>query len=64
MDCTSDRIFGLQVIKNQEVILSVIGVYMPYHNSTRDQTDLFIDTTDQIQCILDKYGSNASFMVT
>ena len=55
--CESDRVIGLQILSKHNVVLTFIGVNMPYDNSSVDQTNLYLDTLDQIQCIMDTTDS-------
>ena len=49
----SDRIHGIQIISNHKVILTVYGVYKPYENHSKEQLELYIDTLDKLQSMLD-----------
>ena len=53
MNISSDRVLGLQVIRNHHVLLNIIGVYLPCHDSTTDTMDLYLQTLDLVQSILD-----------
>ena len=48
IDCSSDRICGVEVIVNHKVALNVIGVYLPYENNTREQLELYLETTCRV----------------
>ena len=63
IECDSDRLYGIQVFKNQEMVMSVIGVYLPYEDGTKDQTELYINTLDQLQNTLDNCGNAPTVIV-
>ena len=53
LPCESDQIMVLQVIINQKLVLCLLGVYLPYDNSTLIQTEAYIETFDYLQSIID-----------
>ena len=52
VECDSDRICCIRVIKNQKILLTLIGVYLPFDNHTVTQTELYIEVLDQIKCLI------------
>ena len=56
IEIESDRLMAIKVIhKNtSKVLLNIIGVYLPYYNGCVDQTALFVDVLDQLQCVIDE----------
>ena len=63
INCESDRMSCIQILKNGKVVLSILGVYLPYDNSSKEHTELFIDILDNISCILDKYSHEAPLVI-
>ena len=53
----------LQVIRHQSVILTVIGVYMPYFSGNIDQTQQYIETLELLQDLLHTYSSGTPCMI-
>ena len=51
--CESDRICADEVFVDQCVVLTVFGIYLPYNNHTQEQMDLYIETLDLLQCLLE-----------
>ena len=60
-DC--DRLLGIQLLKNQAVLLCVLGVYLPYNDNTKEQTQIFIETLDQLQCMMDNNCANIPTLI-
>ena len=63
IDYKSDRLHGLQVIVKGNMVLSVIGVYLPFNDSTLGNTELFIDILENLQCIIDQCDNQAPIIV-
>ncbi len=53
VDC--GRSMGLQLINDSNIILNIIGAYMPFYNGTADQIALYSETLDILQNIVDDY---------
>lgn len=51
--CTSDRISGVEVLSQQQTILSVFGVYMPYDSHNSDSKEAYLETLNELQGYLD-----------
>ena len=49
IECNNDRLYGLKVLVNQTVALSIIGVYLPFYDSSEGNTELYIDTLVSLQ---------------
>ena len=56
IDIDDDRICALQVLKDQFVVLTIIGVYMPFFNGDNAQIQLYVETLDRLQATLDMYS--------
>ena len=57
IDCNNDRIYGIQILKNQNVIMCVFGVYLPHFESGPEQFDAYMDTLNQLQCLIDDHST-------
>ena len=53
INCDNDRLCALQILSDHKVLLTVIGVYMPYVDGTTNQLKAYSETLDDIQCIID-----------
>ena len=55
VDVDCDRISYLKVIQigSGKQLLNIFGVYLPYYNGTADQTSLYNETLDKLQCLVD-----------
>ena len=53
LPCDNDRIMAVQVVIDSKVLLTMIGVYMPYHDGSANQATLYSETLEDIQCIID-----------
>jgi hypothetical protein len=58
IDITSDRLCAIQVVKDQSVLLTIIGAYMPFFNGEKDQINLYVETLDLLQDVLDTHSEN------
>lgn len=63
LDVESDRICALQVVSSQSTIFTVIGVYMPYNNGTSEHTELYVETIEKLQDLIDTYANNSPIMI-
>ena len=61
--CDSDRVMGLDVSDNGCNVLTVYGVHMPYNNGTASQTQLYIDTLNQLSAIIEESSGQAPYLV-
>ena len=52
----------IQICEYMEVKLNVIGVYLPYWNNTKEQTELYIETLDMIQALIDSHCQTAKYI--
>ena len=58
IETLSDRIVAIAVSNANTIIYVLVSVYLPYYKyGDHKQTDLFIETVDALQCIVDQYGS-------
>ena len=63
IETSSDRVLGLQVLINYQVVLSLIGLYLPTRDSSAEQMELYLETLDQAQAILDGSCSAAPTLI-
>ena len=49
----SDRICGIQMISNEKILMTLLGVYLPYYKSSIDQIKLYCETLDILQSTID-----------
>ena len=53
---------AIQVVYKQRPILTLIGVYMPFYSGSKDQLELYVETLDLLQSILDKFAQDIPIM--
>ena len=53
VNCDSDRIAAIKVKKNNVVLLTLIGAYLPTNTHTELNMEEYIEGIDQIKCLLD-----------
>ena len=58
-----DRLGFIQVCSNGIVKLNVLGVYLPYWNNTKDQLELYCETLDKMQSLMDTYCGTAPLLI-
>ena len=63
IECNNNRLYGLQVLVNQTVTLSIIGVYLPFYDSSEGNAELYIDTLVSLQCVLDECDNQAPTII-
>ena len=64
LDVACDRIIAISIVDQQgKPVQTVFNVYLPFYNGDMNQTDLYVDTIDQLQSCIDKYGSMAPFQI-
>ena len=56
IDIVSDRLCAIQLLCNHSVILTVIGVYMPYFNGSNDQVNMYMQVLEILQGLIDVYS--------
>ena len=52
----SDRICSIQIIHNSVPLLTVIGVYMPFYNGSKENMELYIELLDVLQSLAETYS--------
>ena len=53
LPCENDRIMAVQIVVESKVCLTMVGVYLPYHDGSASQAALYSETLEDIQCIID-----------
>ena len=54
-DIISDRIIGVKVCNNSDIVEIVLCVYMPLYNV--EQTDCYAETVDMLQSLIEEFGA-------
>ena len=57
IECTSERIAGVEVIANQTTLMHVYGVYMPTDDKRVMNNECFLDTLHELQSYVDRCES-------
>ena len=60
---TSDRLCAIQIVNDSNVLLTVIGVYMPFYTGSSDQIELYVETLDILQAAVVKCGASSPLMI-
>ena len=53
----NDRVIGVKVLNNSDIVEILLYVYMPFYNGDISQTDLYLETTDVLQSVIDEYAA-------
>ena len=61
--CESDRISCLQVMVEHEVVTNIIGVYMPYNDSTSETMEHYLELLDLVQSLMDNFSNAAPTII-
>ena len=61
--CENDHICVLQIAEGDSVKMTIIGVYMPYWNSSDEQLELYTETLDNLQSLVDQHGDTAPVLL-
>ena len=59
----TDRIYGIELIVGEMVVLTVYGVYMPYENYSYEQMESYLETLDKLQIMLDTGKNNSPVII-
>ena len=63
-ECDSDRLCGLHVFKNKELVLIIYGIYLPFDDHTTDTMESYMDILDKLQCLIDSSAAKAPVIIT
>ena len=53
----NDRVIGVKVLNNSDIVDILLYVYMPFYNGDISQTGLNLDATDVLQSVIDEYAA-------
>ena len=62
-EVNSDRICAIQVKSGNSTVLNIFGVYLPCHNGTSKQIELYAETLELLQDAIDTCESNTPIMI-
>ena len=57
LDFMSDRIIGVKVCNNSDIVEIILCVYMPFYNGEAHQTDCYAETIDMLQSVIEQFGA-------
>ena len=64
IEILTDRVIAIGLYNNNNSLIQVIcSTYMPFYNGKKDQTDLYIETIDALQVLIDQYASIAPIKI-
>ena len=61
MESDSDRVCTLQVIKNGQTVMNIIGVCLPYYDDSSQQVEKYLDLLAKLQHLLDFISDQRRF---
>ena len=59
----SNRVCAIQILYKSKAILTVFGVYMPYYNASKEHYEMYVETLDKIQVLIDSYAKDSPIMM-
>ena len=57
VQCNNDRICSIQIISKNETLVTLFGLYMPHYNGSMEQIELYSETIDELQDMVDACGT-------
>ena len=63
LPCDNDRIMAVQVVTNNKVCLTMIGVYLPFYDGSSSQVEMYNECLQDVQCIIDTNDPSPILMV-
>ena len=54
---------AIEIIRNNVVILTVIGVYLPYCNQTVKKMELYLEVLDKVKYLLEDIMKTGPFVM-
>ncbi|KAK2139090.1 hypothetical protein LSH36_2039g00011 [Paralvinella palmiformis] len=48
IDIDNERVSGIQLISKDQVLMNIIGVYLPFYDGSADQIELYAES---LQCL-------------
>ncbi|KAK2158915.1 hypothetical protein NP493_1758g00000 [Ridgeia piscesae] len=56
LDIMSDRVIGVKVCNNSDIVEIILCVYIPFYNGDAHQTDCYAETIDVLQSVIEQFG--------
>ena len=63
IDVNSDRVCCIQTLSKASVILTVIGVYMRYNNTSCNSVQLYVELLEILQDLIDTFAANSPIII-
>ncbi len=63
IDIDKERFSGIQLIANGQVLMNIIGVYLPFHNGSVDQIELHAESLQFLQSVLELHQGEPLMIV-
>ena len=64
IEILTDRVVAIGLYdKNSNLIQVICATYMPFYNGKCDQIDLYVETIDALQALIDQYASIAPIKI-
>ena len=63
IDVDNDRLSVLQLMSKGSIVVTILGVYLPYFNGQGDQAELYTETFDCLQNLCDIYVQKSPIMI-
>ena len=57
LDIMSDRIIGVKVCNNSDIVEIILCIYMPFYNGVAHLSDCYAETIDVLQSVIDQFGA-------
>ena len=61
--CDSDRISGIDVIVDKQIVMKVFGLYLPYDSNSKQCLDSYLETLHELQGHVDNCGTTPYMVV-
>ncbi len=59
----SMRISGAQILSQGKIMMTIFGVYLPHYNGDPEQIQLYAETLDLLQSLIDDCDESPSMIV-
>ena len=63
IDIDNDRISGIQIIVQGKTVMNILDVYLPFHNGSSDQIELYGETLECLHSKIDSYHGEPIIIV-
>ena len=57
INCDSDRLSGVEVVRDGKTVMSILGVYMPFDDHSARCKEAYLDTLIELQSLIEKSES-------